>query len=184
MPECCAHLGGVGGRPRKVDVRLPGKGNSNSHGTRPVHLIITMIKWIRTSGLSIKNSLSGWRPHACVLLVQCAHWRDFRGFSRNVKRFRGGLVHKAHRLLCHSTLGLRVVKKKKCDHCGSRCRASMTNVSQSRPEPAIGLQVEVLKPFQVVPFSLGSLLCDYQRLVWLSTCGVTVNLWRDCQLVV
>jgi len=44
---------------RKVDVRLPGKGKSNSHGTRPVHLIITMIKWIRTSRLSIKNSLSG-----------------------------------------------------------------------------------------------------------------------------
>ena len=42
---------------RKVDVRLPGKGNSNSHGARPVHLIITMIKWIRTSRLSIKNSL-------------------------------------------------------------------------------------------------------------------------------
>ena len=33
---------------RKVDIRLPGKGNSNSHGARPVHLIITMIKWIRT----------------------------------------------------------------------------------------------------------------------------------------
>ena len=28
---------------RMVDVRLPGKGNSNSHGARPVHLIITMI---------------------------------------------------------------------------------------------------------------------------------------------
>ena len=42
----------------KVDVRLPGKGNSISHGARPVHLIITMIKWIRTSRLSIKNSLS------------------------------------------------------------------------------------------------------------------------------
>jgi len=42
----------------KVDVRLPGKGNSNSHGPRPVHLIITMMKWIRTSRLSIKNSLS------------------------------------------------------------------------------------------------------------------------------
>ena len=44
--------------PRKVDVRLPGKVNSNSHGARPVHLIIMMIKWIRTSRLSIKNSLS------------------------------------------------------------------------------------------------------------------------------
>ena len=42
----------------KVDVRLPGKGNSNSHGARPVHLIITKIQWIRTSRLSMKNSLS------------------------------------------------------------------------------------------------------------------------------
>jgi len=32
---------------------------------------------------------------------------------RNVKRFRGGLVLKAHRLLCHSTLGSRVIEKKK-----------------------------------------------------------------------
>jgi len=31
------------GFPREVDVRLPGKGNSNSHGARPVHMIITMI---------------------------------------------------------------------------------------------------------------------------------------------
>jgi len=29
-----------------------------SHGARPVHLIITMMQWIRTSRLSIKNSLS------------------------------------------------------------------------------------------------------------------------------
>ena len=33
--------------------------------------------------------------------------------SRNVKRFRGGLVCKAHKLLYHSTLGSRVIKKKK-----------------------------------------------------------------------
>jgi len=32
-----------------------------------------------------------------------------------VKRFRGGLVFKAHSLLYHSTLGLRVIKKKKSD---------------------------------------------------------------------
>ena len=43
-----------------LDVRLPGKGNSDSHGARSVHLIITMIKWIRTSRLSI-NSLSSRR---------------------------------------------------------------------------------------------------------------------------
>jgi len=39
---------GVGAR--KVDVRLPEKGKSNSHGARPVHLFITMIKWVRTCG--------------------------------------------------------------------------------------------------------------------------------------
>jgi len=33
--------------------------------------------------------------------------------GRNAKRFRGGLVFKAHRLVYHSTLGLRVIKKKK-----------------------------------------------------------------------
>jgi len=33
--------------------------------------------------------------------------------GRNVKRFRGGLVFKAHRWLYHSTLGSRVIKKKK-----------------------------------------------------------------------
>jgi len=32
---------------------------------------------------------------------------------RNVQRFRGGLVFEAHRLLYQSTLGLRVIKKKK-----------------------------------------------------------------------
>ena len=32
---------------------------------------------------------------------------------RNVLRFRCGLVFKAHRLVYHSTLGLRVIKKKK-----------------------------------------------------------------------
>ena len=49
-------------RTRKVDERLPRKGNSNSHGSRPVHLIITMIKWILTSRLSMKKSLC--RHHA------------------------------------------------------------------------------------------------------------------------
>ena len=32
---------------------------------------------------------------------------------RNVKRFRGGLVFKAHRLLYHSTLGWRVIKRER-----------------------------------------------------------------------
>ena len=49
---------GPKGDNRKVDMRLHGKGYSSSHGARPVHQIITMIKWIRTSRLSIKKSLA------------------------------------------------------------------------------------------------------------------------------
>jgi len=46
----------------KVDVRLPGKGNSNSHGARPVHLIITMSKWIRTSRRGPQEGVRGHLP--------------------------------------------------------------------------------------------------------------------------
>ena len=42
----------------KLDIRLPGKGNSNSRGARLIHQIISMIKLIRTCRLSRKNSLS------------------------------------------------------------------------------------------------------------------------------
>ena len=45
--------------------------------------------------------------------------------SRNVERFRGGLVSEAHRWFCHSTLGSRVMnkkKKKKADGRVVRCR--------------------------------------------------------------
>ena len=54
----------------KADVRLPRKGNSNSHGVRPVHLIITKMKWIRTSRLSIKKSRS---VVLFSLLPVCSH---------------------------------------------------------------------------------------------------------------
>ena len=46
----------------KVDVRLPGKGNPNSHGARPVRPIISMLKWIRTVSLAWKRQweISSW----------------------------------------------------------------------------------------------------------------------------
>ena len=50
---------GMGLSSRKVDVRLPGECNSNSRGARPIHLIITMKEWIRTSRVSIRDFLSG-----------------------------------------------------------------------------------------------------------------------------
>jgi len=40
---------------RRVDIRLPGKGIPNSNGARPVHQIIKMMTWIRTSRLSRTN---------------------------------------------------------------------------------------------------------------------------------
>ena len=100
---------------RKVDVRLPGKRNSNSHGARPVHLIITIIKWTRTSRLSIKKTPSFTWISFVNTMFGCRNLREFsireQLLHRNVQRFRGGLVFKAHRLLYHSTLGLRVIKK-------------------------------------------------------------------------
>ena len=49
------HQFGSGCPPREAQGYLE---KGNSHGTRPVHLIITMIEWIRTSRLTMKNSLS------------------------------------------------------------------------------------------------------------------------------
>jgi len=52
--------GGSGGQLPMAWFRLPEKGNSNSHGARTVHLIITMIKWIRTKRtLSVRRRRSG-----------------------------------------------------------------------------------------------------------------------------
>ena len=48
-----------------------------------------------------------------------------------MKRFRGGLVFQTHRLLYHSTLGLRAINKKK--------RSDAKSVVAS--EPALGLRV-------------------------------------------
>ena len=41
-------------------------GNSNSHGARPVHSTISMIKWIRTIRSSIKNSLAHQNDQSLV----------------------------------------------------------------------------------------------------------------------
>jgi len=79
---------------RKVDIGLPGKGNSNSHGARPVHQIISMIHWIRTSRLAIKNSLSGCRflvsgGFGWFQVVQVSGFRfQVSGFRFQVSGFR------------------------------------------------------------------------------------------------
>jgi len=56
---------------------------SDREAARPVHLIITIIKWIRTSMLSIKNSISvrsrgekrGWRCSPGALFTSGGHAR-------------------------------------------------------------------------------------------------------------
>ena len=65
---------------RAVDVRLPRGGNSNSHGARPVHLIITMIKWIRTSRLTTKNSRSDQHVFPSERACRTCRLRSVLGF--------------------------------------------------------------------------------------------------------
>ena len=83
---------------RKADARPPGKGDPNSHGARPVHLIITTRKWIRTCRLSMKNSLSraarGFRPGPRSTVSGFGCRRDLRialGLADREK-----LVHRHH----------------------------------------------------------------------------------------
>ena len=72
-----------------------GKGNSNSHGARPVHLIITMIKWFRTSRLSMLSLMRAGFPDSLRPPVD-EIWEQL--LYRNVQRFRAGLVFKARGL--------------------------------------------------------------------------------------
>ena len=56
---------------------------ANSHGARPVYLIITMIKWIRTSWLSMDDflSLSAEQVHRRANLVKVWISPRYRGTS-------------------------------------------------------------------------------------------------------
>ena len=79
-------------------------------------------RWVVTARGTSHRAVLGWcwaglgdivtPPHSarCRPVTMCASPR------RNAKRFRGGLVFKAHRWLYHSTLGSRVMKKKKKVH--------------------------------------------------------------------
>ena len=67
--------------------------------------------------------LGGVSPHFW-LSIRTTTWQkcEEQLLRRNVKRFRGGLVFKARRLVYHSTLGWRVIKKKISPHhcsCGA-----------------------------------------------------------------
>jgi len=66
-----------------------------------VHFIIVMIRWTGLAPWQFEFPFPGILTSGLVVL------------HRNVKRFRGGLEFKAHRPVYHSTLGSRVIKKKK-----------------------------------------------------------------------
>ena len=87
--------------------------------------------------------------------------------TKNVKRFRGGLVFEAHRLLYHSTLGLRVIKKKSrcvtvprsighairvCYSCRGRRGASLSSdtVSYIYIYMYIYIYIHILKRFKAI----------------------------------
>ena len=104
-----------------------------------------------------RNVLDAIEPHLeaekRVVVSQLPHAHRLQPiqeqlFYRNVKRFRGGLVFKAYRLLYHSTLGLRVIKKnhqvpppRSCNrrafmhHVESKCTTSMRGGVQQAREP-------------------------------------------------
>ena len=74
----------------------------------------------RVSGFVVKvdfkdeTHLNRLALDAPLLRAEGHHTRVFRpGFDQREALFRGGLVFKAHRLVYHSTLGWRVIKKKK-----------------------------------------------------------------------
>jgi len=73
----------------------------------------------RVQGVELMIYLAGaHRAHLCVLSRSCsfpdrAPALIRKLLDRNVKRFREELVFKSHRLLYHSTLGWRVIQKKK-----------------------------------------------------------------------
>jgi len=63
--------------PSAPGARPPGNGNSNSHGARPVHLIITMIERIRTS----RSSALGARPPIGLRVSGFGFWVSGFGFE-------------------------------------------------------------------------------------------------------
>ena len=69
---------------------------------------------VRELSVGVTSSLGSGRVLSVQLSIQ-EHLVD-----RVVNRFQGGLVFQAHRLLYHSTLGSRVIKKKKKEQLGRR----------------------------------------------------------------
>jgi len=73
-----------------------------------IHSIIVKTRW---TGLAPWESAC---PRECTVLLSRTMTAELsieKLLHRSMQRFRGGLVFKAHRLLYHSTLGLRIIQK-------------------------------------------------------------------------
>ena len=86
--------------------------------------------WRRPVGGSCVNRNVQWFRSGLVSPSASSRTPVEQLLYRNVKRFQGGLVFKAHRLLYHSTLGLRVIKKTK-----KTCRGEFCKVRGERGRP-------------------------------------------------
>ena len=95
-----------------------------------------LAKWFERTGPEKNNSL--FASNKFVTGLSCRVLL----LHRYVKRFRGGLVFKAHRWLYHSTLGSRVIKKKKkfCSATPHSQQFSQVNKHGGAPQSA-GLKV-------------------------------------------
>jgi hypothetical protein len=102
---------------RKVNVRLPGEGNSNSHSAMPVYQIISMMKWIRTSRLSRKNSLSQDLDEEALVGRAVCHVDLHRAGARCSE---AGSCSRLIDFAYHSTLEVRAIKKKMKTRCRAR----------------------------------------------------------------
>ena len=84
-----------------------------------IHFNIVMMRWTGLAPWEFEfpfpGSLTSTRPKVPlqICLTDLQKHAEREPPTGVVKRFPGGLVFKAHRLLYHSTLGLRVIKKKK-----------------------------------------------------------------------
>ena len=71
--------------------------------------------------------------------------RRIIGFHRNVQRFRGGLVFKAHRLCVSLNSRRESNKEEEEEGLEFRCRANMAHTRQSSPDYGLGFRGKVLQ---------------------------------------
>ena len=107
---------------------------------------------------------------------------------RNAKRFRGGLLFKAHRWLYHSTLGSRVIKKGRSS--GARARAHplagwfLWGCSQHRPTWFVGLSQHRSRQVQYPMLGVGRYsTCSAESSVGCVSCSPGTCTSASCSAI-